>query len=144
MDEPRPLTSPDSAAAGALGWVDDIERATLDNDTFRTVLFTGSHLQLTVMSIPPGGSVGLEVHEDHDQFVRVEAGTGRLQLGRSRDELTESRPLRHDWAAIIPAGVWHDIVNVGDEDLRLYSLYAPPEHPVGTVHETKADDPHGR
>jgi mannose-6-phosphate isomerase-like protein (cupin superfamily) len=142
MQEPIPLTSPDAAADGALGWVDDIERATLDNDTFRTVLFTGEHLQLTVMRIGPGESVGLEVHADHDQFVRVEAGTARLDLGRSRDELTTSRTLAPDWAGIIPAGVWHDIVNVGDGDVRLYSLYAPPEHPVGTVHDTKTDDPH--
>jgi mannose-6-phosphate isomerase-like protein (cupin superfamily) len=139
MDDRRPLTQPDTSRAGALGWVDDVERATLDNDTFRTVLFTGQHLQLTVMRLAPGEDVGLEVHPQHDQFVRLEAGTARLDLGLDRDEVAESRKLGPDWACIIPAGVWHNIVNVGADDVKLYSLYAPPEHPPGTVHRTRRD-----
>jgi mannose-6-phosphate isomerase-like protein (cupin superfamily) len=139
MDERRPLTEPDTAHNGALGWVDDIERATLDNDTFRTVLFTGEQIQLTVMRLGPGEDIGREVHPDRDQFIRVEAGTARLELGPTRDEVSETRLLRADWAGIVAAGTWHNVVNVGDEDVKLYSLYAPPEHPPGTVHQTKAD-----
>lgn len=139
MGEGRPLTRPDTARDGALGWVDDIERATLDNDTFRTVLFTGEHLQLTVMRLAPGEDIGLEAHPDRDQFVRIEAGTARLDLGPTRDEVAESRELAADWVGIIAAGTWHNVVNVGTDDVKLYSLYAPPEHPAGAVHRTKAD-----
>jgi mannose-6-phosphate isomerase-like protein (cupin superfamily) len=120
------------------GWVADIERETLDNSTFRTVVFTGEHTQLTVMRLGPGEDIGLEVHERLDQFLRVESGRGRLQMGPSEDEL-EERDVQDDWAVIVPAGVWHNIVNTGDGELKLYSLYSPPEHPPNTVHQTKAD-----
>jgi mannose-6-phosphate isomerase-like protein (cupin superfamily) len=120
------------------GWVGDIEKETLDNSTFRTVVFTGEHTQLTVMRLAPGEDIGLEVHEDRDQFLRLESGSGRAQMGPSEDEL-EDQDVQADWAVIVPAGLWHNIVNTGDGDLKLYSLYSPPEHPPTTVHETKAD-----
>ena len=121
------------------GWVDDIEKATLDNDTFRTVLFTGAHLQMTVMCIQPGEEIGVEKHDDLDQFIRIEQGTGQVQMGSSKDDLSEVRDIEDDWAAIIPGGTWHNVVNTGTEPLRLYSIYTPPEHPEGTVHRTKAE-----
>jgi mannose-6-phosphate isomerase-like protein (cupin superfamily) len=121
-----------------LGWVGDIERTTLENETFRTVVFTGEHTQLTVMRLAPREDIGLEVHEDRDQFLRIESGTGRAQMGSSQNEL-EERDVKDDWALIVPAGVWHNVVNTGDQDLKLYSLYSPPEHPPNTVHQTKAD-----
>jgi mannose-6-phosphate isomerase-like protein (cupin superfamily) len=123
----------------ALGWVRDIERVTLANDTFRTVLFTGEHHQLVVMSIPPGEEIGREVHPDNDQFLRIEQGDARLELGRTEDSVDETHEVKADWAFVIPAGVWHNVVNTGWDELKLYSLYAPPHHPDGTVHETKAD-----
>ncbi len=123
----------------SLGWAADIEEATEENTDFRRVLFTGKHLQLTVMSIPVGESVGWEMHDHLDQFLRIEEGKGTLKLGRSKDEVAETHAVKDDWAMIIPAGTWHDVVNAGDEPLKLYSLYAPPEHPDGTVHRTKAD-----
>ena len=122
-----------------LGWVGDIEEETLANTTFRTVVFTGDHTQLTVMSVAPGESIGREVHEDIDQFLRVERGSGRVELGRSEDSVDETHDVRDDWAVIVPAGIWHDVVNTGDGELKVYSLYSPPEHRDGTVHETKAD-----
>jgi mannose-6-phosphate isomerase-like protein (cupin superfamily) len=122
-----------------LGWVGDIEQATLDNTTFRTVLFTGEHEQLTVMRLQPGEDIGREVHDDHDQFLRIEEGRARVELGRSADEIDETHEVEDDWAIIVPAGVWHNVVNVGDTDVKLYSLYAPPEHPPDTVHRTKAE-----
>jgi mannose-6-phosphate isomerase-like protein (cupin superfamily) len=122
-----------------LGWIGDIEQATLDNDTFRTVLFTGGHTQLTVMHLRQGEEIGWEAHGDLDQFIRIEHGSARLDLGRSGDSVDESHDLADDWAAIIPAGTWHNVVNAGDGSLKLYSLYSPPEHPDGTVHVTKAD-----
>lgn len=121
------------------GWVDDIEKVTLENGTFRTALFTGDHLQLTVMSLPPGEEIGLESHPDRDQFIRVERGTARVDLGPDRDQIDEQHEVGPDWAAIVPAGVWHNVTNVGADDLKLYSLYAPPEHPDGTVHRTKQE-----
>jgi mannose-6-phosphate isomerase-like protein (cupin superfamily) len=121
------------------GWVGDIEQATIENATFRTVLFTGEHAQLTVMSIAPGEDIGLEIHEDHDQFLRVERGSARVELGPSEDQLDEVHDVEADWAVIVPAGTWHNVVNTGDGELKVYSLYSPPEHPDGTVHRTKAD-----
>lgn len=121
------------------GWVDDIQEATLGNATFRTVLFTGEHLQLTVMRLGPGEEIGLEVHPDRDQFIRVEQGRARVTFGPSESEIAETHDVEDDWAVAIPAGTWHNVSNAGDDELRLYSLYAPPEHPDGTVHETKAD-----
>lgn len=120
-------------------WVGDIEAATLENDAFRRVLFTGEQLQLTVMRLAPGEEIGWERHDGLDQFLRVEAGTARVELGADRGAADEVHDLADDWAVIIPAGRWHNVVNAGDADLRLYSLYAPPEHPVGAVHPTKAD-----
>jgi mannose-6-phosphate isomerase-like protein (cupin superfamily) len=121
-----------------LGWVGDIEQATLDNTTFRTVLFTGEREQLTVMRLQPGEDIGREVHDDHDQFLRIEEGRARVELGRGADEADETHEVEDDWAIIVPAGVWHNVINMGDADVKLYSLYAPPEHPPDTVHHTKA------
>ena len=122
-----------------LGWVADIERATLDNENFRTVLWTGEHSQLTVMRIAAGEDIGLEVHPDHDQFIRIEEGKGRAELGPSEDEVAETHDVEADWAIVVPAGTWHNVVNTGDGDLKLYSLYSPSEHPPNTVHRTKAE-----
>ncbi len=121
------------------GWVGDIEQVTLDNTTFRTVVFTGEHTQLTVMRIAPGEDIGREVHHDRDQFLRFEQGQARVELGRTEDAVDETHEVSDDWAVIIPAGTWHNVVNTGTDDLKLYSLYSPPEHPDGTIHVTKAD-----
>ena len=122
-----------------LGWVADVEQATLDNTNFRQVLFTGEHTQLTVMSLKPGEEIGWEAHEELDQFLRLEQGSGRVEFGKTEDAVDEIHEIEDDWAIIVPAGVWHNVVNTGDEDLKLYSLYSPPEHPDGTVHVTKEE-----
>ncbi len=122
-----------------LGWVADVEKATLENTNFRTVLFTGEHTQLTVMSIEPGGEIGWEAHHDIDQFLRVEQGTGRAEFGATEDRVDETHDVEDDWAIIVPAGVWHNVINTGGDALKIYSLYSPPEHPDGTVHVTKAE-----
>ncbi len=124
---------------GPAPFVIDIEAATLGNDAYRTTVWTGAHLQLTVMAIEPGHDVGLEVHDDHDQFIRVEEGTARVRMGPAEDDLSFDETVTGDWAVFVPAGSWHNLTNVGDGPLRLYSIYAPPEHPHGTVHPTKAD-----
>ncbi len=120
-------------------WVGDIEQETLGNDTFRTVVFTGEHTQLTVMSIEPGDDIGGEVHDGHDQFIRIESGSARVELGGSEGNPAKVQDVGDDWAVIIPSGTWHNVVNTGTEPLKVYSLYSPPEHPDGTVHRTKAD-----
>ena len=122
-----------------LGWVADVEKATLDNTNFRTVLFTGEHTQLTVMALQPGEEIGWEAHHDIDQFLRIEQGSGRAEFGATEDRVDETHDVTDDWAIIVPAGVWHNVTNMGDEALKLYSLYSPPEHPDGTVHTTKAE-----
>lgn len=124
---------------GPAPFVAEIERATLDNDNYRTTLWSGSHLQMTVMSIEVGRDIGLEVHEDGDQFLRVEAGTARVEMGPARDDLSFVRDVEADWAILVPAGTWHNVTNMGSEPLKLYALYGPPEHPHGTVHATKAE-----
>ena len=120
-----------------LGWVADIEKTTIDNGHFRAVVYTGAHTQLTVMRLKPGEDIGWEAHDHLDQFLRVEQGSGRVELGTSEDSVDETYDVGPDWAVIVPAGVWHNLVNTGSEDVKLYSLYSPPEHPDGTVHETK-------
>ena len=122
-----------------LGWVADVEKATLDNRNFRTVLFTGEHTQLTVMALQPGEEIGWEAHPDIDQFLRIEQGSGRAEFGATEDSVDEAHDVEDDWAIIVPAGVWHNVTNTGDQVLKLYSLYSPPEHPDGTVHATKAE-----
>lgn len=117
----------------------NIEEATLANENFRATLWTGEFLQMTVMTIPPGGEVGLEMHDDHDQFIRVEQGQARAQMGPAKDDLSFDETIGDDWVALVPAGQWHNFTNTGDEPLKLYSLYGPPDHVKGTVHPTKDD-----
>lgn len=119
-----------------VGYVTNIEQDTLDNEDYRRVLFTGKNTQLVLMTLKPGEEIGRETHEEHDQFIRIEAGTGLAQLNREEHQLGDGS------AVVIPAGVEHNIINTsGSESLRLYTLYSPPEHPDGTVHHEKADDP---
>lgn len=124
---------------GAESFVVNIEEATKQNDTFRTALWTGKNLQVTLMSIAAGDDIGLEVHEHGDQFLRIEEGEGLVQMGDSEDNLSFEEKAEDDYAILIPAGKWHNVTNTGDKPLKIYSIYAPPEHPHSTVHETKAE-----
>ena len=123
---------------GAFPFAVDINKATLHNDNYRTALWTGRYLQLTLMSIPAGGDIGLEIHEDHDQFLRIESGRGITLMGDRQDHLYLQQPVFDDYAIFVPAGTWHNIINTGNTPLKLYSIYAPPAHSRGTVHQTKA------
>lgn len=117
----------------------NIEEATERNRNYRTALWTGDYLQLTLMSIRPGGDIGLEIHPDVDQFLRVEEGRGLVRMGYERDRMIFQEEVREDFAILIPAGTWHNVINTGREPLKMYSIYAPPQHPRGTIHETKED-----
>lgn len=120
-------------------FVVNIEEATKQNNNFRLALWTGEYLQLTLMSIEPGGDIGLEMHPDVDQFIRIEKGQGIVRMGDSKDNLDFQRKVYDDYTILIPAGKWHNLVNTGNKPLKLYSIYAPPEHPRGTIHRTKED-----
>jgi mannose-6-phosphate isomerase-like protein (cupin superfamily) len=120
-------------------FVVNINEATKQNSTFRTALWTGNHLQLTLMSINVGEDIGLENHPKTDQFLRVEEGQGIVQMGDTKDNLSFQAQVSDDFAFIIPAGKWHNVINTGNMPLKLYSIYAPPQHPFGTVHRTKAE-----
>lgn len=126
----------------------DIETATTENTTYRTVAWTGKYLQVTLMSIPAGESIGLETHPETDQFLRIDAGRGRCVMGPSQDDLSFTQEVSDGWSIQVPAGTWHDIINTGDEPLRLYTVYAPVHHAQGIVQATaaqaEADEEAGR
>ena len=118
-------------------YVVNVEELTLQNENFRTAAWRGANLQMTLMTIQPGEDIGLEVHEDHDQFLRIEQGTARVEMGPTETEL-QTWDAEDDFAIFVPAGVWHNLTNTGTDTLKLYSIYSPPEHAHGTIHETKA------
>jgi mannose-6-phosphate isomerase-like protein (cupin superfamily) len=124
---------------GPKPFVVNINEATKQNNTYRTALWTGTHLQVTLMSLNVGEDIGLEMHSNVDQFLRIEQGQGIVQMGKSKDNLNFKRNVYDDFAIMIPAGTWHNLTNTGNIPLKLYSIYAPPNHPFGTVHVTKAD-----
>ncbi len=116
------------------GYVTNIEKDTLENEDFRRVLFTGPNTQLVLMTLQPGEDIGLETHEEHDQFIRVESGEGEAVLNRKHHRLGDGS------AVVVPAGVEHNITNTSSSTaLKLYTLYSPPEHPDGTVNRTKRE-----
>lgn len=117
----------------------DIEEATKQNNNFRLALWTGKHLQLTLMSINVGEDIGLEIHPNLDQFIRIEEGQGLVKMGDSKENLDFQAYVRDDFAFIIPAGKWHNLINTGNRPVKLYSIYAPTQHPYGTVHKTKSE-----
>ncbi|RAS80698.1 cupin domain-containing protein [Priestia endophytica] len=120
-------------------FVININRATQQNNTYRTALWTGTHLQVTLMSLNVGEDIGLEMHSNLDQFLRIEQGQGIVQMGKSKNSLNFKRNVYDDSAIVIPAGTWHNLTNTGNIPLKLYSIYAPPNHPFGTVHPKKTD-----
>jgi len=124
---------------GPKPYVVNIEEATLQNENYRSTVWSGNHLQLTVMSIPVGDDIGLEVHPENDQFLRLEQGRGRVQMGKTEDNLDYDKEVEDDWVIFVPAGMWHNVTNIGDEPMKIYAIYAPPHHPHGTEHLTKED-----
>ena len=124
---------------GPIPIVVNIEAVTKQNDTFRTALWTGNHMQLTLMSISVNDDIGLEMHPDVDQFIRVEQGEGYVKFGTRRENMNFQKRVGPGDAIVVPAGTWHDVVNTGSAPLKVYSIYAPPQHPWGTVHRTKVD-----
>lgn len=127
---------PDS---GGRPFVFDIHEATLQNNFFRRAVWTGTHLQVTLMCIGPRQDIGLECHAHLDQFLRIEQGQGVVMMGSNKCALDFQRRFGEGCAILIPAGTWHNVVNTGRQPLKLYSIYAPPAHPRGTIHRTKEE-----
>jgi mannose-6-phosphate isomerase-like protein (cupin superfamily) len=117
----------------------NIEAETRANTNYRTTAWTGRYLQVTLMSIPAGESIGLEVHPETDQFLRLDAGKGRCVMGPAEDDLSFEQEVADGWSIQVPAGMWHDVINTGDQPLQVYAIYAPVHHAKGIVHETAAD-----
>jgi len=120
---PRPITM-------------DVVKAALNNNNYRTALWTGEHLQLTLMTIRTGADIGIEMHPDTDQFLFVAEGFGTAMMGSDKENLV-SHPIFCEHVFFVPAGTYHNVVNTGNRPLRLISVYGPPAHPHGTVHRTK-------
>ena len=116
-----------------VGFIDNIEEKTEQNNFFRQVLYTGKHTQLVVMSLLPGEEIGMEVHPQVDQFFRIEEGQAKVVIDGEEHEVDEG------FAIIVPAGSQHNVINTGDNPLKLYTLYSPPNHPDGTIHRTRAE-----
>jgi mannose-6-phosphate isomerase-like protein (cupin superfamily) len=117
------------------GYSGNIEKVTEANENYREVVYTGPNMQLVVMALQPGEVIGMEKHDTHDQFFRVESGECKVVINGEESLLGDGH------AAIVPAGAEHNVINTGTEVLKLYTIYAPPQHPAGTIHKTKADEP---
>lgn len=132
----------ESKDQGPNPFVTNIHEAALRNNTYRTALWTGEHLQLTLMSIDVCDDIGLEIHPDVDQFLRLEQGQGLIMMGEDKNNLSYQQRVCEDYVIFVPAGTWHNLVNTGNVPIKLYSIYAPPNHPHGTVQITKEDKEH--
>lgn len=114
----------------------DIEKYTMKNENFRTTVWTGDNIQMTLMSIPVDGEIGHEIHKNIEQFIRIESGKGLVIMGDTEDDQSFRQEIHADEVVFIPKGKWHNIKNIGDEPLKLYSIYGPTEHAKGTIHVT--------
>ncbi|MFC5269557.1 cupin domain-containing protein [Adhaeribacter terreus] len=124
---------------GKKPFVLDIEKATMENTSFRHVKWTGAHLQMVLMNVKPGEEIDLEMHPAVDQFLRIEQGQAQILMGKTKQDLSFNKTVSDDWAILIPAGYYHNVKNTGKTDLKLYSIYAPANHPAGTIHKTHQD-----
>ena len=125
---------------GAEPFATNIKEITMKNDNFRTALWTGEHLQITLMCIKVGECIGLERHSDLDQFIAIEQGIGLVQMGNDRNNLNFQAKVHEDCVFVIPAGKWHNLTNIGEKPIKLYSIYALPQHLKGIVHRTKEEE----
>ena len=116
----------------------DIEHATRANLDYRAVAWSGRYLQVTLMSIPVGGDIGLEAHPETDQFLRLDAGHGRVQMGPANDDMPFEKDVSDGWCVLVPAGTWHNITNIGTTPMQVYAIYAPAHHKPGKMQATSA------
>ena len=117
----------------------NISKEAMNNCDFRKVVWTGEYCQMTVMCIPPCSDIGLELHKDTDQIIRIEQGMGLLKMWKDKDKPDYERKICVNDVVFVPAGKWHNIINIGRIPMKISSVYAPPHHPAGTIHRTKED-----
>lgn len=117
----------------------DMEEVTLQNEDFRNTIWTGNYMQMTLMTLQPGEDIGLELHTQTEQFIRIEQGVGTVYMGNTENNLDFVREVRDDFAFFIPAGKWHNLKNTGNVPLKLYSIYAPAEHAHSTIHKSREE-----
>lgn len=129
----------DTKDLGAKPSVINLRNEAISNDNFRTSIWTGEYLQVTVMSIPVGGEIGLEMHDNLEQFIKLESGCANVYMGNTKQEVKFVGKLNSNYAIVVPSGTWHNIINACSCPLKVYSVYAPPNHPFGTVHKSKLD-----
>jgi mannose-6-phosphate isomerase-like protein (cupin superfamily) len=148
LKEKMSLTTDGIKDIGPLPQLFNIEDATKGNKNYRSVAWSGRYLQVTLMSIPVGGDIGLEAHPETDQFLRLDAGSGKVQMGSAKDQLTFEQDVSDGWCVLVPAGTWHNITNTGATPMQVYAIYAPAHHTPGKVQATaavaeadKADEP---
>lgn len=125
---------------GNTPFITNVKRDVCQNNNFRTARWTGEHLQLTLMRIPRGSEIGLEKHPDVDQFLYIESGNGFAMMGSEKNTPDYCHHVSCGDGIFIPAGTWHNLKNTGCCDLKLFSIYAPPQHPFGTVHRYKPEE----
>lgn len=130
----------DATDRGPEPYAAGVVRRAMQNTDYRTVLWTGCHMQVTLMCIPVRSDIGLEIHEDTDQMIRIEQGMARVEMGTCKDHADFRVNVRAGDAVFVPAGTWHNVINTGRMTLKLSSVYAPPHHPEGMVHSTAQDD----
>ena len=118
-------------------YIANITAASCENPYYRRILWTGDYLQVALMSIPVGDEVGLERHDENDQFIRIESGCAQVLMGKSAENLNIQKRINNNFSVMVPAGTWHNIKNIGSTTLKIYTVYAPPHHDKGTVHETR-------
>lgn len=123
-------------------WAVDIEELTVGNENYRSAVWTGKYIQLALMTLQPGERIDPELHDNHDQFIRIEEGEAQVLMGKEKDNMTFDKIVGDDWAILIPAGYWHEVINTGDTELKLYTVYGPPEHKPRTLHKTYAEAEH--
>lgn len=116
----------------------DMESAAKENTSYRSVAWSGRYLQVTLMSIPVGGDIGLEAHPQTDQFLRLDAGSGLVQMGTAKDQLSFEQKVSNGWCVLVPAGTWHNITNTGTTPMQVYAIYAPAHHAPNKVQATEA------
>lgn len=124
---------------GKQPYTPNVEDLTEENANYRTAIWTGKYLQMTLMSIEVGDCIGLEIHKDTDQFLRIEEGKGLVQMGKTKTSMDFEQKVEDGTGIFIPSGYWHNVTNTGNEPLKMYSIYAPAHHPASTVHTTHAD-----
>lgn len=120
-------------------YVANVAQEAMKNTNYRTAFWTGEYAQMTLMSIPVDSDIGLEIHEDTDQIIRIEQGMAMVEMGDYEDQLDYQLEVRRGDTIFVPAGTWHNVINIGRMPLKLSAIYAPPHHPAGTIHRTKQD-----